>query len=57
MKGLAVIWMIEVHATNALVRPALRAGAAFDWLNYGNGLIAPAFLFTSGALFLVTLKR
>jgi len=49
--------MIEVHATNALVRPALRAGAAFDWLNYGNGLIAPAFLFTSGALFLVTLKR
>jgi len=57
LKGLAVIWMIEVHATNALVRPALRAGAAFDWLNYGNGLIAPAFLFTSGALFLVTLKR
>jgi len=33
LKGLAVIWMIEVHATNALVRPALRAGAAFDWLN------------------------
>jgi len=57
LKGLAVIWMIEVHATNALVRPALRAGTAFDWLNYGNGLIAPAFLFTSGALFLVTLKR
>ena len=57
LKGLAVIWMIEVHATNALVRSALRTGAAFDWLNYGNGLIAPAFLFTSGALFLVTLKR
>jgi len=57
LKGLAVIWMIEVHATNALVRPALRTGATFDWLNYGNGLIAPAFLFTSGALFLVTLKR
>jgi uncharacterized membrane protein len=56
-KGAAVIWMIETHVTNALVLPALQAGPAFDWLNYLNGLVAPAFLFSSGALFLVTLKR
>lgn len=57
LKGVAVIWMIEVHVTNAMVLPALRTGMAFDWLNYLNGLVAPTFLFTSGALFLVTLKR
>ena len=40
--------MIEAHVTNTFLAPTLRDGAWFGWVNYVNGLVAPAFLFIAG---------
>ncbi len=47
-RGLAVVWMIETHVANTFLQPQLRETAWFGWLNYVNGLVAPAFLFIAG---------
>lgn len=47
LRGVAVLVMIETHAL-VLLRPELRAGRAFDWLQRIDGLVAPAFIFSAG---------
>ncbi len=47
LRGIAVLVMIETHAL-VLLRPDLRAGRAFDWLQRIDGLVAPAFIFSAG---------
>lgn len=47
-RGAAVLAMIETHVTNTFLVPGLRATAWFGWLNWCNGLVAPAFLFIAG---------
>jgi fucose 4-O-acetylase-like acetyltransferase len=47
-RGLAVLVMIETHVVNTFLAAELRAGGWFWWLNYVNGLVAPAFLFIAG---------
>ena len=47
-RGAAVLAMIETHAANTFLAPGLRTAAWFGWLNWFNGLIAPAFLFIAG---------
>lgn len=47
-RGLAVLVMIETHVFNTFLDPALRGSAWFGWMNYVNGLVAPAFLFIAG---------
>ena len=47
-RGAAVVAMIETHVVNTFLAPALRDAAWFGWLNWFNGLIAPAFLFIAG---------
>jgi uncharacterized membrane protein len=47
-RGLAVLFMIEVHVLDAWLAPADRAGAAFDVLRMIGGLAAPGFLFMAG---------
>ena len=49
-RGIAVIWMIETHTANTFLRPELLSADWFKWLNYFNGLVAPAFLFIAGVL-------
>jgi uncharacterized membrane protein len=51
LRGWSLIIMIEAHVFNAFMKTELRAGEWFIVLNYINGLIAPAFLFVSGAVF------
>jgi uncharacterized membrane protein len=46
--------MIEAHVFNAFMRPELRSEWWFGIMNYINGLIAPAFLFVSGAVFYIS---
>ena len=48
LRGLAVLVMIEVHVTNALLASAFRSGPVFRGLDFVNGLVAPAFLFCAG---------
>ena len=43
LRGLAVVVMIEVHATNVWY-----AGVVPPWLNFINGLVAPSFLMCAG---------
>jgi len=47
-RGAAVVLMIETHVVNTFLAPVLREAAWFGWLNWFNGLIAPAFLFIAG---------
>lgn len=57
LRGLAVFVMIEVHVTNALLAPALRATAAFRVVDALNGLVAPAFLACTGVAWAWTRDR
>ena len=47
-RGAAVLAMIETHVVNTFLAPVLREAAWFGWLNWCNGLVAPAFLFIAG---------
>ncbi len=56
LKGLAVLVMIQTHAL-VLLKPALHADALFTRLVRLDGLVAPAFIFSSGfALALVQVR-
>jgi uncharacterized membrane protein len=57
VRGLAVIWMIQVHVTNVVLDPALRIGWIFDVLNISNGFVAPTFIFCAGAGLWIALSR
>jgi len=47
LRGLAVMVMIQTHAL-VLLRPELHAGKLFDVLQWIDGLVAPAFIFSAG---------
>ncbi len=53
MRGLAMIVMIEVHVVNSLMHPALRTESWFNFVNFINGIVAPAFIFISGFAFIL----
>jgi uncharacterized membrane protein len=57
LRGWAVIVMIQTHVFNAALRPEITATAAFQWLKFVDGLVAPSFLFASGLAFAVTARR
>ena len=47
LRGIAVLVMIQTHA-KVLLRPDLRKGDFFQWLDRIDGLVAPAFIFAAG---------
>ncbi|MFL5312807.1 MAG: heparan-alpha-glucosaminide N-acetyltransferase domain-containing protein [Myxococcales bacterium] len=47
LRGIAVVVMIQTHALS-LLRPELRAGALWTRLQWIDGLVAPAFIFSAG---------
>ena len=57
LRGLAVLWMIQVHVTNVFLDPDLRTGWFFELLNISNGFVAPAFLFCAGSGLWIALSR
>jgi len=48
LRGWAVIVMIETHAFNATLTPAIKSDWFFGYIAFINGLVAPSFLFASG---------
>ena len=48
LRGLALVVMIETHVVNAYLPAETRHTWFFFWLTFVNGLVAPAFLFSSG---------
>lgn len=57
LKGLALIVMIEVHVVNVFLSTELRSAGWFSYLNFINGLVAPAFTFSSGMVFVLSLQK
>jgi uncharacterized membrane protein len=47
-RGLAVLFMVEVHALDAWLAPDARGGAAYHALRMLGGFAAPGFLFMAG---------
>jgi hypothetical protein len=47
-RGLAVLFMIEVHALDAWLAPDARSGAAYHALRMLGGFAAPGFLYMAG---------
>jgi uncharacterized membrane protein len=48
LRGLAVVLMIQVHATNSFLDPKFRNTLWWDLSQFLGGLAAPLFLFTAG---------
>lgn len=57
LRGIAVLWMIQVHITNQIIDPALRTTTFFHWLNVSNGFVAPCFIFCAGAGLWIAFQR
>lgn len=56
-RGIAVLWMVQVHITNPFIHPALRETPTFHALNITNGFVAPMFILCAGAGFWIALSR
>ncbi|MBU3698890.1 MAG: DUF1624 domain-containing protein [Candidatus Kapabacteria bacterium] len=56
-RGIAVLWMIQVHVTNVILDPQLRQSMFFNILNLSNGYVAPTFIFCAGAGLWIALSR
>lgn len=56
-RGIAVLWMIQVHVTNVILDPALRSSMVFNILNISNGYVAPTFIFCAGSGLWIALSR
>lgn len=57
LKGIALLVMIEVHVTTAFLSSDIKNLWWFLPLNFINGLVAPAFTFTSGMVFILSFQK
>ncbi len=57
MRGLAVIWMIEAHITNAVMMHNLKNNLIWELISISNGFVAVTFLFCAGAGFWLAASR
>src|SRR4030095_10122182 len=57
LRGFSILFMIETHVLNSLLKPFLKDEGWFHLLNFFNGLVAPSFLFVSGWSFVVASTR
>ncbi len=57
LRAFSILFMIETHALNSLLKPSLKEPSGFQLLNFFNGLVAPSFLFVSGWVFVVASSR
>ncbi len=57
LKGLALIVMIEVHVTTAFLDTSIKELWWFSPVHFINGLVAPAFTFTSGMVFILSFQK
>ncbi|MFH1195067.1 MAG: heparan-alpha-glucosaminide N-acetyltransferase domain-containing protein [bacterium] len=57
LKGWALLVMIEVHVFNSFLNPEIKSQSWFSIINFINGLVAPAFTFTSGMVFILSFQK
>lgn len=51
LRGIASLWMIEVHVVDICLADTLKQGFFYDMLNISNGFVAVCFIFCAGAGF------
>lgn len=49
LRGLAVLFMIQLHTSHGWLRPDVRSGTVWSMAQFFGGLAAPSFLFLAGA--------
>ena len=57
LRGWAILFMMETHVFNTLLRTSLKSTRWFGYLTFINGLVAPSFLFVSGWVFMAGCNR
>ncbi|HCN05716.1 MAG TPA: hypothetical protein DIS79_08850 [Bacteroidetes bacterium] len=57
LRGIAAIWMIQVHVTNQLLDVSYKDSWFYDVVNISNGFVAPTFVFCAGAGLWIALSR
>jgi len=57
LRGIAALWMIEVHVVDVALNPRWYNTWWFPWLSLTHGFVAVAFLFCAGGAFAITLER
>jgi len=58
MRGIAVLWMIETHVVDVVLKNYLKTGFIYNMVNLSNGFVAVSFLFCAGAGFwLAAMKK
>jgi uncharacterized membrane protein len=57
LRGIAVLVMVECHVFNEFLAPAYRSAGWFQFFNWLNGFVAPAFLLVSGAVIGLNLQN
>ncbi len=57
LRGIAALWMIEVHVVDVALHPRWYNTWWFPWLSLTHGFVAVAFLFCAGGAFAITFER
>ncbi|MCX8050328.1 MAG: DUF1624 domain-containing protein [Chlorobi bacterium] len=57
LRGIAALWMIEVHVVDVALGPQWHSSWWFPWLSLTHGFVAVAFLFCAGGALAITLER
>ncbi len=57
LRGIAALWMIEVHVVDIALAPVWQQSWWFPWLSLTHGFVAVTFLFCAGGAFAITLER
>ncbi len=58
MRGIAVLWMIETHVIDVVLKSVYKSGFIYNMTNLSNGFVAVSFLFCAGAGFwLAAMKK
>ncbi|MBF0493359.1 MAG: DUF1624 domain-containing protein [Deltaproteobacteria bacterium] len=57
LRGIAVLWMIEVHLLDVGLMPILKQGWGYGKIDFYNGTVAPIFLFCAGASFWIACQN
>lgn len=57
LRGWAVIVMVQTHVLNATLRSDLSGEPAYRLISFVDGLVAPSFIFSSGFVFAIALRR
>lgn len=57
VRGLAVLWMIEVHVIDVCLAGTLKHGWFYNLVNISNGFVAVAFIFCAGVGFQLAFSK